>query len=56
MDSNDVGQKVAIKMLKDNAGRTAEEDFFREVNIMSSFRHENILTLIGVVPKSMKTS
>lgn len=40
---------VAIKVLKDNASREAEEDFMREVDIMSTFRHENILSLIGVV-------
>lgn len=42
-------QEVAIKVLKDSAGRSAEEDFVREVSIMSAFRHPNILTLIGVV-------
>ncbi|XP_041973676.1 tyrosine-protein kinase transmembrane receptor Ror-like isoform X2 [Aricia agestis] len=42
-------QVVAIKVLKDSAGRTAEEDFVREVSIMSTFRHTNILSLIGVV-------
>lgn len=40
---------VAIKMLKDSASRTAEEDFIREVNIMSVFKHDNILTLIGIL-------
>lgn len=42
---------VAIKVLKDNASREAEEDFMREVEIMSSFRQANILSLLGVVPK-----
>ncbi|XP_043274530.1 muscle, skeletal receptor tyrosine-protein kinase-like isoform X2 [Venturia canescens] len=42
---------VAIKVLKDSATREAEEDFMREVEIMSSFRHENILSLLGVVPR-----
>ncbi|XP_063838898.1 tyrosine-protein kinase transmembrane receptor Ror-like isoform X1 [Ostrinia nubilalis] len=40
---------VAIKVLKESVGRSAEEDFVREVSIMSAFRHPNILTLIGVV-------
>ncbi|CAH0689522.1 unnamed protein product [Chilo suppressalis] len=40
---------VAIKVLKESAGRSAEEDFVREVSIMSAFRHPNILTLVGVV-------
>ncbi|KAG6459342.1 high affinity nerve growth factor receptor isoform X2 [Manduca sexta] len=44
-------QVVAIKVLKESAGRSAEEDFVREVSIMSAFRHPNILTLIGVVYK-----
>ncbi|XP_073941521.1 uncharacterized protein isoform X2 [Choristoneura fumiferana] len=42
-------QVVAIKVLKESAGRSAEEDFVREVSIMSAFRHPNILSLIGVV-------
>ena len=40
---------VAVKVLKDSASREAEEDFMREVDIMSAFRHTNILSLIGVV-------
>lgn len=40
---------VAIKVLKESATREAEEDFSREVDIMSTFRHPNILTLLGVV-------
>lgn len=42
---------VAIKILKKEATREAEEDFFREVDIMSTFRHPNILSFIGVVLK-----
>ncbi|CAH0700752.1 unnamed protein product [Spodoptera exigua] len=41
-------QVVAIKVLKESAGRNAEEDFVREVSIMSAFRHPNILALVGV--------
>ncbi|XP_060518794.1 muscle, skeletal receptor tyrosine-protein kinase-like isoform X2 [Cylas formicarius] len=40
---------VAIKVLKDSASKENEEDFFREVEIMSAFRHPNILSLLGVV-------
>lgn len=40
---------VAVKVLKESATREAEEDFMREVDIMSAFRHCNILSLIGVV-------
>ncbi|XP_050675470.1 tyrosine-protein kinase transmembrane receptor Ror-like isoform X2 [Leptidea sinapis] len=46
---NNGEQVVAIKVLKDSAGRNAKEDFIREVSIMSAFRHSNILSLIGVV-------
>jgi len=42
---------VAIKMLKDHANTEAKEDFMREVEIMTYFRHENILTLIGICPQ-----
>ena len=34
---------------KDDACREAREDFKREAEIMSSFNHENILKLIGIV-------
>ncbi|XP_049873784.1 tyrosine-protein kinase transmembrane receptor Ror-like isoform X2 [Pectinophora gossypiella] len=47
--TNNGEEIVAIKVLKESAGRTAEEDFVREVSIMSAFRHNNILALIGVV-------
>ena len=40
---------MAVKVLKETATREAEEDFMREVDIMSAFRHSNILSLIGVV-------
>ncbi|XP_063601933.1 tyrosine-protein kinase transmembrane receptor Ror-like [Penaeus indicus] len=40
---------VAVKVPKDCAGVEAEADFMREVEIMSAFRHENIVTLIGIV-------
>ncbi|XP_026674758.1 tyrosine-protein kinase transmembrane receptor Ror-like [Ceratina calcarata] len=47
--TGDSKEIVAIKVLKDSASREAEEDFMREVDIMSTFRHSNILTLKGVV-------
>ncbi len=43
---------VAVKILKSDASRETRSDFRREVKIMSSFDHENILKLIGVVPTS----
>ncbi|GLV38614.1 Ror [Carabus blaptoides fortunei] len=48
-DGSDHVEIVAIKVLKESASREAEEDFMREVDIMSAFRHANILSLIGVV-------
>ncbi|XP_014253444.1 NT-3 growth factor receptor-like [Cimex lectularius] len=42
---------VAIKVLKDSATKEAEDDFMREVEIMTSFHHSNILSLLGVVAK-----
>ncbi|XP_076313444.1 tyrosine-protein kinase transmembrane receptor Ror-like [Tachypleus tridentatus] len=42
---------VAIKILKDGATSEAQNDFEREVEIMSTFNHENIITLVGVVMK-----
>lgn len=42
---------VAIKVLKDDSPAEAYSDFEREVEIMSTFDHPNILKLIGVVIK-----
>ena len=42
-------ETVAIKVLKETASRETEEDFMREVEIMSSFKHKHILSLLGVV-------
>nr|XP_022901749.1 tyrosine-protein kinase transmembrane receptor Ror-like [Onthophagus taurus] len=47
---------VAIKVLKETASREAEEDFLREVDIMSAFRHTNILSLLGVVLRENSVS
>lgn len=44
---------VAVKVLKETASREIEEDFLREVDVMSTFRHENILALLGVVPRGI---
>lgn len=43
---------MAIKILNDFASREDEEDFTREVDIMSTFHHDNILSLKGVVLRS----
>jgi len=45
---------VAVKMLKESATRETEEDFLREVEVMSGFRHQHILTLLGVVPRGKR--
>ncbi|OXU17605.1 hypothetical protein TSAR_008518 [Trichomalopsis sarcophagae] len=52
----DATEIVAIKVLKDTASREAEEDFMREVDIMSTFRHDNILSLVGVVLRDSSNS
>lgn len=53
MIHNDVEriETVAVKMLKRTTNVEAEEDFMREVEIMSSFNHENILSLTGFCPR-----
>ena len=48
---NDLGDYVAIKILKDGVSNEVKEDFEREVDIMSAFDHENILKLIGIVQR-----
>lgn len=55
MENSEETQIVAIKVLKDSATREAEDDFLREVDIMSTFKHPNILSLLGVVPRGEKT-
>ncbi|XP_077557953.1 BDNF/NT-3 growth factors receptor-like [Haemaphysalis longicornis] len=44
-------EDVAVKVLKETVSSEAQADFEREVQIMSSFKHENILELLGVVFK-----
>ncbi|KAG8171742.1 hypothetical protein JTE90_000428, partial [Oedothorax gibbosus] len=50
-DSSGETVTVAVKTLKDNFNQDAQTDFEREVEIMSSFSHENILKLEGIVVK-----
>lgn len=52
-EDTDEIRTVAVKVLKDSANKEAEEDFLREVEIMSAFRHPNILSLLGVVLKGL---
>lgn len=40
---------VAIKTLKENATLKTQQDFRREVELMSELRHPNIVCLLGVV-------
>lgn len=47
--SEDTKEIVAIKVLKDTATPETEQDFMREVDIMSTFNHANILSLKGMV-------
>ncbi|XP_020299419.1 muscle, skeletal receptor tyrosine-protein kinase-like isoform X2 [Pseudomyrmex gracilis] len=49
LHNGDTKEIVAIKVLKDSATRETEEDFMREVDIMSTFGHTNILSLRGMV-------
>ncbi|BES88348.1 TyrKc [Nesidiocoris tenuis] len=47
---------VAIKVLKETATPEAEDDFMREVEIMASFQHPNILSLLGFVARDQSKS
>ncbi|KAL6258099.1 hypothetical protein P5V15_010017 [Pogonomyrmex californicus] len=47
--NGDATEIVAIKVLKDTATPETEQDFMREVDIMSTFGHTNILSLKGMV-------
>ncbi|XP_029164341.1 high affinity nerve growth factor receptor-like [Nylanderia fulva] len=49
LHNRDTKEIVAIKVLKDTATPEAEQDFMREVDIMSTFSHMNILSLKGMV-------
>lgn len=42
--------------MKETAPREAEEDFMREVDIMSTFGHRNILSLKGAVLREGNSS
>ena len=39
---------VAIKKLKPEVDKNIKDDFFKEVKIMASLRHENVVRLLGV--------
>ncbi|XP_014478823.1 PREDICTED: tyrosine-protein kinase transmembrane receptor Ror-like [Dinoponera quadriceps] len=54
--NGDTKEIVAVKVLKDTATRETEEDFMREVDIMSTFSHTNILSLKGVVLRDAASS
>ncbi|XP_052121229.1 uncharacterized protein LOC113213714 isoform X2 [Frankliniella occidentalis] len=47
---------VALKKLKERATNADEEDFKREVDIMTSFDDPNIVQLVGVVHKDPETT
>ncbi|XP_011258486.1 high affinity nerve growth factor receptor isoform X2 [Camponotus floridanus] len=47
--NGDTKEIVAVKVLKDTATPETEQDFMREVDIMSTFSHTNILSLKGMV-------
>ncbi|KAG8179337.1 hypothetical protein JTE90_006960 [Oedothorax gibbosus] len=55
-DSSGETVTVAVKTLKDNFNQDAQTDFEREVEIMSSFSHENILKLEGIVVQDNQTT
>ena len=43
--------QIAIKTLKSNAVLKTQQDFRREVELMSELRHPNIVCLLGVVTR-----
>ncbi|CAN0457027.1 unnamed protein product, partial [Phaeothamnion confervicola] len=45
-----MGLQVAVKKL-DETGLQGREQFFREVEVLSTCRHENIVPLLGVCPE-----
>jgi len=42
---------IAIKTLKSNASLKTQQDFRREVELMSELRHPNIVCLLGIVTR-----
>ncbi|XP_034236659.1 BDNF/NT-3 growth factors receptor-like [Thrips palmi] len=56
LKSADCPVTVAVKVLKESATREAEEDFMREVEVMSAFQHPHILRLIGVLPREPQSA
>ena len=50
MNANGTVQ-IAIKTLKSNASLKTQQDFRREVELMSELRHPNIVCLLGIVTR-----
>lgn len=48
-------ETVAVKVLKANAGREAEQEVFREARVMAEFSHPNILAVHGVVLNGIRS-
>ena len=51
-DDRNVSLLVAVKKLKQDAGKGVRKAFEREIQLMSHFNHENIVRLLGVCSNS----
>ena len=47
--ANDEKIFVAVKALKENASFKTQQDFKREIDLISDLKHENIVCILGVV-------
>jgi len=47
-ESGDESKEVAIKILKSGLSLESQSDFEHEIEILSSFKHPNIVKLLGI--------
>lgn len=48
LNGNEADQRIAIKTLRYGASKQEKEEFTQEAHLMSNFKHEHILRMIGV--------
>jgi receptor tyrosine kinase-like orphan receptor 1 len=54
MQKNGETVAVAVKALKENASPKTQQDFRREIELISDLKHQNIVCILGVILKDVR--